>query len=213
MEHITVEMLKAYKGKNKHYEIFEDTIKYFSYEKWIVFINFVKMTEDRNRKRNVLIFQLLLSTGMRISEFSQIKVNDIDFDNCTINIPYENTKTAHRRTVRVKKEIMLDLKEYISQEKIKSGYIFRNKNNEAFSTRNFGKIFKKYFGSDKIKLNLNFVPHPHTLRHCHIVYAMQNNVPINSIMAQVGHLNLHTTQIYSKLAGCDIIQGYRDVEF
>lgn len=199
----------------KHYEDFQDTIKYFSYDKWLKFLELVKTKEDKNRKRNILIFSLLLSSGTRIKEFGLIKVSDIDFNNCYITIPAENTKTKKKRVVRVNKILMLDLKEYLNDRNIKSGYVFRNKNNLPFTNRFYHKLFIKYFEDQDIKnnLNLDFTPHPHTLRHCHIIYSLQQGVSINAIQQNVGHLDLKTTMIYSKLAGVEIIKEYEKTEF
>lgn len=215
---ISIEDQKIYKGDRDqiHYERFEDTIKYIAFDDWVKFIQFVKELDDPNRFRNRLIFELLISTGMRIQEFSLIKVSDLDFKSSMINVPFENTKTKKRRTARVKRSLMLDLKEFLSQNMIKSGYIFRNQQNKPISTRYYQKIFDKYFlhpDLEKRDIVLDFKPHPHTFRHCHIVYALQNNVPINAVMAQVGHLSMKTTEIYSKLAGVDVAKGYEGVEF
>jgi len=208
--------LKVSKGfDKKHYEEFQDTIKYFSFDKWIKFIELVKEKEDKNRKRNILIFSLLLSSGARIKEFSLIKVNDINFNDYYITIQAENTKTKKKRVVRINKILLLDLKEYLKEKNIKSGFIFRNKKNLPFTNRFYHKLFRKYFEDAKIKneLNLNFIPHPHTLRHCHIIYSLQQGVSINAIQQNVGHLDLKTTMIYSKLAGIDIITEYQKTNF
>jgi integrase len=206
--------IKIYKGrKEKYYDRFEDTIKYIPIEKWKKFIQFVKEKEDKNRKRNILIFQLLLSTGMRIGEFSLIKINDIDFEESVIHIPFENTKTKKRRTARVKKEILLDLKEYLLNNNIKSGFIFRNKKNKPLSTRYYQKLFDKYFLNPNLDLNLNFKPSPHTLRHCHIIYALQQGVSINAVKEQVGHFHITTTEIYSKISAKEVKTAYDNFEF
>lgn len=215
---VDVEKEKVYKGtKNQiHYERFEDTIKYIDYSLWIKFIQFVKELEDANRLRNRLIFELLISTGMRIQEFSLIKVSDLDFQESMIRVPFENTKTKKRRTARVKRSLMLDLRDYLMSENIKSGFIFRNKTNKPLSTRYYQKIFDKYFLHSRLQefgVYLDWKPHPHTFRHCHIVYSLQQGVPINAVMAQVGHLSINTTEIYSRLAGVDVAKGYEGVDF
>lgn len=215
---IDVKREKIYEGTKEqiHYERFEDTIKYIAYDDWLKFIQFVKELEDPNRFRNRLIFELLISTGMRINEFSLIKVADIDFKQSMINVPFENTKTKKRRVARVRRALMLDLKDFLTQNNIKSGYIFRNNKNKAMSTRYYQKIFDKYFLHPKLHecgVYLDFKPHPHTFRHCHVVFSLQHGVPINAVMAQVGHISIKTTEIYSKLAGVDVAKGYEGIEF
>ena len=215
---IDINKEKSYKGNEEqiHYERFEDTIKYIPFEDYKKFIQFVKELDDKNRFRNRLIFELLISTGMRVEEFSLIKISDLDFKQSMISVPYENTKTKKRRVTRVKKSLMLDLKEYLFQNNIKSGFVFRNNKNKALSTRTYQKIFDKYFTHSKLieyDVFLDFKPHPHTFRHCHVIYALQHGVPINAVMAQVGHLSIKTTEIYSRLAGVDVAKGYEGIEF
>lgn len=203
------------KSKNKNYSKFEDTIKHFPYDKWIEFIQEIKLMKDRNRKRNILVFEMLLSTGMRIREFSLIQVKDVDFQYGLIDIPKINTKTSQRRVVRVNKKLLVDLQEYLSEKKIKSGYIFTNKKREALNVRTYQKMFEKYFityGLQK-KLNLDFTPHPHTIRHNMVHYSLQNGIPINAVMAQAGHKDITTTQIYLKLAGAELVREYNNVDF
>lgn len=219
---IDVKRQKAYKGSSQDiiYEKFEDTIKHFPYEIWKVFIQFVKELEDKNRKRNKIIFQTLLSTGMRINEFSLIKVAGLNFNEGVLNIPAENTKSKKRRVVRLNKALSNDIKDYIFDNNIKSGYVFRNRYNKAFSVRFYQKLTDKYFLHPEFiklleskKLALEFKPHPHTFRHCHCIYSLEQGVPINTLQQQVGHVDLRTTQIYLKLAGVEIKKGYVNVEF
>lgn len=91
---IDVKKEKVYSGTiNKiRYDRFEDTIKYMPHNKWLEFIKEARLIPDKNRTRNILIFRLLCSTGMRIGEFSKIKINQVDFENNTIEIPVEVTK-------------------------------------------------------------------------------------------------------------------------
>ena len=222
---IDINREKVYKGDHEkiHYERFEDTIKYIVFDAWIMFLQFVKEFDDKHRIRNILIFRLLISTGMRVKEFYMIKVADLDFKSSMINVPFENTKTKRRRTARVNKTLMLDLKEYMYSNGIKSGYVFRNSKNNFLSTRSYQKIFDKYFCHQIIvegrainlydHIGIGFKPHPHTFRHCHVVFSLQAGVPINAVMSQVGHLSMKTTEIYSKLAGVDVAKGYEGVEF
>lgn len=214
---VDLEKGKVYVGTQEqvHYEQFEDTIKYMPYEKWKQFIQEAKLIPDRDRIRNILIFRLLVSTGARIFEFSQIKVNQLNFSNNTIDIPYEVTKTKKRRTVRVNPELMLDLRDYINSNNIKSGFLFRNSKRNPISIRTYERLFDKYFIKYGLmeKLNLDSKPTPHQCRHNHIIFSLQNKIPIPVVSKNVGHKRITTTQIYSNFAIKDIVDAYKEVEF
>lgn len=151
---------------------------------------------------------------MRIGEFSQIKINQLDFENNLIEIPAEVTKTKKRRVVRVNPELMLDVKDYIISNNIKSGYLFSNSRRNPYSIRTYERLFEKYFDKYELKekLNLDFSPRPHSNRHLHIIVALQSGVPINAIMQNVGHKSIKTTQIYARLSASDVSKAYKDVE-
>ena len=53
--------------------------------------------------RDKLIVTLLYATGMRVGEFTKLKVEDIDFEERFIRIPAENSKTGEGRTIFIPK--------------------------------------------------------------------------------------------------------------
>ncbi|MBA7707869.1 Tyrosine recombinase XerC [subsurface metagenome] len=48
----------------------------------------------------------------------------------------------------------------------------------------------------------------HTLRHSHVVHALQDKVNITAVQKQVGHKRLSTTAIYSDLAPEQVKEAY-----
>lgn len=197
-------------NKKKNYSKFRDTIKYLHRKEMNLLLSHISTKESHNRFRNKLLFSLLLSSGCRISEFLKIQVKDIDFELSLIHINKENTKTNRSRSVRVKKDLLLDLKDYLTHNNIKNGYIFRNKNTlEPLQARGIRFILDNYTK----ELELSVKPSPHTFRHSHCVYALSEGVSINALKQQVGHLNLETTQIYCEIAGVELIDSYKEVTF
>ena len=155
--------------------------------------------------RDKLIINLLLDTGMRIKEFSMMKFEHLDFDNCYIRIPIENTKTREARTTRVNRLLMNDLQAYCKQEGIRKSYIWKGYTN-PITTRTLQYMVKNY-GK---KAGIDWLT-PHKLRHTHIVRALSMGVSMNAVQAQVGHKRLTTTQVYSKLAPAEVQKAYDGV--
>lgn len=110
---------------------------------------------------------------------------------------------------------MLDLKEYILNKNIKNGYLFGNSQRNPYSTRTYQRLFEKYFDKYELKdkLNLDFKPTPHTMRHNHIVYGLQQKVPLAVVSKNSGHKRFTTTQIYANIAITDVVQAYDEVDF
>ena len=170
---------------------FSRKIKYLKIEEWNKLISICDNFRDR------LILKLLYLSGMRVGEFSQIKVEDIDFKERFITIPAENTKTKQSRTIYCPAETLSELKAYLKEKKIKKGRIF------DLSIRRIQQIVKTW-GK---QAGINWI-HPHTLRHSHVVHHLMNKTPIPAIQKQVGHKRLTTTQIYSNLAPEEIRDAY-----
>ena len=211
MKLINITKANKEKTKKKFYTRFKDNIKYLPRNEMDLLLNHIKLKDIMHRKRNHLMFSLLLSMGCRITEFTLIEIKHIDFSIGLIKIPAENTKTKQSRSVRVNPGILLDLKDYIHTNNIKNGYLFRNKQNMPITPRNYNDLLKKYY--DDIKDKLTFKPHCHTFRHSHVVYALDNKVPMPAIMKQVGHIRLTTTQIYADIAGSHVKEMYKEVDF
>ena len=74
---------------------FKDSIKYLKKDEWD------KLRGSIDNYRDKLIITLLYATGMRISEFCKLRVEDVDFGERFIRIPPENTKTREGRTIFV----------------------------------------------------------------------------------------------------------------
>jgi len=165
-------------------------IKYLKREEW------EKLRSCIDNFRDKLIVELLYSTGMRVGELTLLKIEDIDFKERFISIPWENTKTKTARTVYVPQETLSDMKAYLRLTKRKKGLLF------GLTKRRIQQLVKKY--SDKSGV----VCSAHTLRHTHIVHALLDKVSLVAVQRQVGHKRLTTTQIYSDLAPEQVREAY-----
>lgn len=146
--------------------------------------------------RDKLIIELLYATGMRVGELTLLRVEDIDFEERFIQIPWENTKTRTPRTVYVPRVTLNDIKAYIRLTKRKKGLLFR------LTKRRLQQLVKKYSERSGVTCSA------HTLRHTHIVHSLLDKVPITAVQKQVGHKRLTTTQIYSDLAPEQVREAY-----
>ena len=179
------------------------SIKYLEKGEW----NRLKEVIDDTRDR--LMFKLLYSSGCRVGEFTLIKVGNIDFENGYLRIPAENTKTKIGRTaVIASRELLSELKGWIKdQKKGPEDFLFHSRQGEKMTPRRVQQLLDKYATKTGIKC------HPHTLRHSHVVHALQDGIPINAVQAQVGHKRLSTTEIYSKLAPKQVKEAYERAGF
>lgn len=159
---------------------------------------------DKSNKinyRNYIIFLLFIQTGIRVSELCNIKIDDINFSNCTINIFGKGKK---ERIVIFNESFKEDLIYYIKEiiplflivsKRLGNNYLFFNKNGLLLTQRGVRVILKNII----LKLGDNFKISPHTLRHTFASIMINNGFNLRDIQTILGHKNITTTQIYTHI--------------
>lgn len=157
-------------------------------------------------KRNLLIIQMLYSTGVRVSELVNIKINDIDIKERTIRILGKGNK---ERIVVFGNYTQKALKDYLNNgrwklEKGKSEYLFLNKDGKRLSAR----YIRKILNDSIIKGNTSKHISPHMLRHTFATELLNNGADLVSVKDMLGHSSLNTTSIYTHVTDEKIKEIY-----
>lgn len=155
-------------------------------------------------KRDRALIEFLYSTGCRVSEAINAKIDDVDFLNCTLEVTGKGNKT---RTVYINAKAFVYIKDYLSSRTDDSEYLF------VKNIKPFDKLTKD--GVEKVirvlvkGLNLNG-KHitPHSFRHTTATTAVQNGMPITDIQKMLGHTNIETTMIYAKTSNSNVRLGH-----
>ncbi len=155
----------------------------------------ISLLENITNLRNKLITQFIFSTGVRISECMDMKIKDLDFNESTGRVI--SGKGNKDRIIILSKKWIVDYKSYLDQrnKKIKSDYLFCNGFGEKLSVDTVQKFLKKA----SIRAGIEKKVSPHTLRHSFATNLLENDVNIRYIQQLLGHSNLNTTQIYTKV--------------
>ncbi len=144
----------------------------------------------REDLRMAAIVELLLQTGMRISELANLKISDIDTTSNQITIrAYESHP---ERVIPLNQPVKEALIRYL-ETRPKSGntYVFITKTGNAFLIRNIRSNLDRYFrlaGIENAKVN--------DLRHTFIAQQLGSGSPLVYISKLVGHKRLSTTEKY-----------------
>jgi len=166
--------------------------------------NILQLPVGNNEKalRDRLILELFYSTGIRISEMVNIKMNDIRIEEGIIHILGKGNK---ERIVMMGHESIDVLRNYLGiiaeAKPSKNDYLFpalRVGNNGikgAISPRTVFNIVKKYLKiiSKDEKLS------PHSLRHTFATHMLDNGADLMAIKDMLGHKSLSSTQVYTHL--------------
>jgi len=144
--------------------------------------------------RDILILELFYSTGVRISELIKIKLEDINYENNSINILGKGNKERLVIIGNYAKKRLLDFLNY--NKNIKTGFLFKNERKSKagyISERFVFNIVKKHVR----KVTNNQKISPHSLRHTFATHLLNNGADLMSLKELLGHSDLSSTQIYT----------------
>ena len=154
----------------------------------------VQFNDDFVGRRDLLIIELLYSTGMRRIELVNLKETDINFRNSTVKVLGKRNK---ERLIPLSPGIIDLIKEYIAQRNKaidpKDDYLFlTEKGNHIYP----GAVYRIVKGSLE-KVTTLAKKSPHVLRHTFATHLLNNGANLNAIKELLGHANLAATQIYT----------------
>lgn len=169
-----------------------------------------KVFEENNplELRDKAMFELLYSSGLRISEAVNLIAEDVDFTNLILNI---KGKGGRERLVPFGEVARVLLKRYISECRQNilgdhySDYVFISRKGSALSRKSAWRLLKKYMLRAGIRKNIT----PHTLRHSFATHLLQNNADLRAVQELLGHIDISTTQIYTHLVVNELHDTHR----
>ena len=142
------------------------------------------------------VIELFYSTGIRLSELINLKIDKVDFRNRTVKVFGKGSK---ERIVPFGKDAEKAIKNYLAIREIcnikKSDYLFLSSAGNKLYPMKVNRLIKK---------NLNLVTDlkkksPHILRHSFATHLLDNGADIRAVKEMLGHESLSTTQIYTHL--------------
>jgi site-specific recombinase XerD len=144
----------------------------------------------RGDVRMLAIVELLLQTGMRISELAGLQVGDMDFERGIISINTQDTGVSRKVPLNelAKKAVQSYLK---LRPRTKERTLFLTKTCKPFLIRNIRNSIDRYFclsGLKNVRVN--------DLRHTFIVEQLRAGVPLVYVSQLVGHRRITTTEKY-----------------
>lgn len=147
--------------------------------------------------RDSAIVEFLYSTGCRVSEATQMKLEDIDWAHHRAEVLHG--KGDKRRTVYLTERCEEALKKYLDERKNKTEYVFsptRKLKNPYMTSRAMQAIVKAI--AERSTLPDGRKVTPHVFRHTTATVALHNGMPIDQIQRLLGHDRINTTMIYAE---------------
>lgn len=149
-----------------------------------------------NNKKHRLMIELMYSTGLRVSELINLKVEDLNLDKSYGWIRYG--KGNKDRLFIIAKRLKDKIKFLIKKEKLSTNnYLFNSNRKTKYSIRTPQQIIKKAIKKAKIQKRISC----HSLRHSFTTHLIENGYEVTSVQSLLNHKSLDTTMIYVHIAG------------
>ncbi|MCH3923969.1 MAG: tyrosine-type recombinase/integrase [Bacteroidales bacterium] len=151
--------------------------------------------------RNRLTIEVLYATGLRVSEFVNLKLSNIIEKENVLNVIGKGDKQRYIPIIDSALEhLMTYINEYRSQINIKQkykDYVFINQKRGTTLTRQF--IFN-IIKQSAIDANIDKKIHPHILRHSFATELIKGGANIIAVKEMMGHQSVRSTEIYINLS-------------
>jgi integrase/recombinase XerD len=153
---------------------------------------------DEQGSRDKAILETLYATGMRVSELSNLKTNNVNLDIGFLRCIGKGNK---ERIIPLGKKAIQNIKRYLEfsrphfLKQKTSEFIFVGRSGTKLSRQSVWKLIKRYARQAKIKKLIKV----HTLRHSFATHLLERGADLRSVQEMLGHANISTTQIYTHI--------------
>lgn len=155
--------------------------------------------------RDAFILELLYVTGIRVSELTNIKLNDISIVEKKIKIMGKGSK---ERIVYYGTRCQELLNKYLNIRndflKQANDYLILSNTGKQISAREIRNIINRL----KVKAGIDINISPHTFRHTFATHMLNEGADLRSVQELLGHENLSTTTIYTHLTNEKLRRTY-----
>lgn len=149
--------------------------------------------------RDRAILELLYATGVRVTELVSLDVAAVDLEVRSLECKGQGAKT---RLIPITERAASALDDYLKRGRpafasdSQSSALFVNPHGERLTRQGLWLIIKEYVKESEIKTPVT----PHTLRHSFAVHLLNDGADIQNVQKLLGHANITTTQMYTRLA-------------
>jgi len=161
--------------------------------------------------RDKAILELLFSTGLRVSELTSLKIDDINLKKDEFSIRGKGSKI---RIAFLSETAKKCINEYLAARRDTAPYLFvphdkakpgREIDDKGLTPRSIQRMVNKYSKAAGITKKVT----THTLRHSFATDLLTSGADIRSVQSMLGHSSITTTQIYTHLTDKRLKETYK----
>ncbi|MFA7283513.1 MAG: site-specific tyrosine recombinase XerD [Candidatus Omnitrophota bacterium] len=148
--------------------------------------------------RDKAILETLYATGMRVSELSGLKSDNVNLEIGFLRCIGKGNK---ERIIPLGKKAIYGIQRYLEASRLRflkgksSEFLFLGRGGLKLSRQSVWKMIKRYAKEAGIKKSIKV----HTLRHSFATHLLERGADLRSVQEMLGHSNISTTQIYTHI--------------
>lgn len=155
-----------------------------------------KLLNSLWNNKSKLMVSMLYACGFRVSELTNLKVQDI---NLVEKIGFvKQGKGKKDRIFNIPQFLFEDIKKQIEEQKnLNTEFLFSNPSDgKKLSSSNLEKIVRKA----TIRAGISKDVHCHTLRHSFATHLLESGTDLRKIQELLGHASISTTELYTHIS-------------
>ena len=160
--------------------------------------------------RNQALLEVLYGSGIRLSECSNLKLAEIDFDSEVMLIHGKGNKERYAPLGSFAQDALQEYfekgRKVLMDKYHKShDYVFVNHHGEPITPTGIEYVLNQVIKKSSLDSSI----HPHMLRHTFATHLLNNGADMRTVQELLGHANLSTTQIYAHVTKESLQKNYR----
>lgn len=160
--------------------------------------------------RNQALLEVLYGSGIRLSECSNLKLAEIDFDSEVMLIHGKGNKERYAPLGSFAQDALQEYfekgRKMLMDKYHKShDYVFVNHHGEPITPTGIEYVLNQVIKKSSLDSSI----HPHMLRHTFATHLLNNGADMRTVQELLGHANLSTTQIYAHVTKESLQKNYR----
>ena len=162
---------------------------------------------DLKGYRDRAMLELLYATGIRVSELIGLDVDDLNLPGGVLKCfskGRERVIPLYPAAIRALGEYVRNVRPQLGESEDETA-LFVNMSGERMSRQGFWKLIKHYQEKAGIQKDIT----PHTLRHSFAAHLLENGADLRSIQEMLGHADISSTQVYSRLLNQKLKDVYK----
>ena len=157
--------------------------------------------------RDKALVDFLYSTGVRVSELCNARIDHIDWERKTILI--EHGKGNVTRPTYMNPVSEVSLKTYLASRSDDSPYLFtrtRGRSADPLDAKTVQNAIDRIVRLSGRKFSVRITPH--VFRHTIATVLLRNGMPVEQVQRFLGHANINTTMIYAEVRDEDVSRSH-----